>query len=439
MQKFSSLIAVVAPVSIKGLGDALQYYIALRSLKDLIPKDLTFFAKDATLFSLIFKDVLFPSVNCRFTNHEIVGYFFKQFLSFGTLSPTSMVEINNDNIGLLKCLMKNFLLSGINQLIIAPIRPLFSFDGCVIGGHTITERIKFYVEQYINLRYATKGPLITFPLSVSKLTLLQERSNIRVLRKALSKIDVIFTRGPYSSEILKEIGIEKDKIFVSPDSGFGTKIFFNYDKISRKSCQKGKGEKFNVLIIPEVSFFFNYGRKDLLPLYLKNFRKVVQLLVEKYEADIILGSTTLDYLDRFSYLCCPKGYESSINVFKPKSMEDLIRTIVNTSLIITGKYHGGIIGLCYGIPAIFSLPFDEVKTVDTLALLNLDKEMFLLDIFSFRDLKEFKLCQQVNKIMENHSVISRMISTKVKSFSPLTTLPARIFYKLLKDVCPSYG
>jgi len=438
MRKFSSLIAVVGPVSIKGLGDALQYYIALRCLKDLIPKDLLFFAKDAALSLLIFKDASIQSLNCRFTNREVVRYFFKLFLSSDTSSPTSVAEINNNYIGVLRHFVHDSPLFEINQLSIPLIRLLFSFSGCAIGGHTITEEINFYSEQYINLRHATKGPLITFPLSVSKLTLLKERSSISVLRKALSKMDVIFTRGPYSSKILKEIGVDENKIIIAPDSAFGAKIFFNNSEFSCKSCLKDKGEKFKVLIIPETTFFFSYERRDL-PLYLKNLRKVVQLLVEKYEADIILGSTKLDHLDRFSHLCYSKGYEGNIKVFKPKSLEDLIRTIANTSLVITGKYHGGVTSLCYGIPAIFSQPFDETKVNDTLALLNLDKEVFLLDIFSFKDLKEFKLCQQVNKIMENHSVISRMLSTKVKSLSPLITLPALVFYKLLRGVCPSYG
>jgi polysaccharide pyruvyl transferase WcaK-like protein len=444
------LVGTVSPV---GLGDALQCYVGIRLLNNLLSEaDITFVSPDLEEEISVFRDLKF---NARLSSVGLTGAnLLKSFLPSAISQKRELIDNKKTNkeikIDTVNTVLENLLNLG-KKIIYSPVfgnyidrsiaRSFFSFNAGIFGGHTISTNVYKFTSQYETLRSVVRGPILTFPISVSKLPfkLYGNKTWIR-LKQSLQKLNFIYVRGPHSLEILRDnLNIDEDRVAMALDSGFGMRLI-NPDIIASKGSEK---KALRIVIVPRKDYFYQYNRSNLYKYYLDAIIGLILWLSKNFEAEVYLTNQTVDY--------DPMGDRNAINdvvlllkkrtrnsqclkyltIIESNSIIEAYRLYSSADLVVTSRMHGGVIALSSDTPVVFLMPSSDVKILDNLSFLGLDRKRFLIDMFDVNALKAENLVKKTENIIENLQYHRKIIKSAVTEKLPTIEQPVRHLAKLL--------
>ena len=453
-------IAIAGVVSPAGLGDALQYYVAVRLLNNLLPEaDITFICPDLKQKISVFRNLKLPArlLSAGLTGSGLLRYLLhshaidqlidQKYTSITDRKTTAeaQVDIVNTFLEIIRIIGEKCCDSyAFGKYIGSSIgRSLFSFNAGIFGGHTICSNLYHFIVQYEILRSAVRGPMLTSPISISRLALEHygHKTLLKRLKQSLQKLDFIYVRGPNSLEILRNhLSIGDERVAMALDSGFGMRLF-HPDIIASKVLGK---QALRILIIPRKEYFDVHNRWDLYKSYLDALVCFILWLSRSFDAEVYLASQTVDH----GRIGDPSGIgdvvkllEKSarsnsrclkcLKVVKPNNIIDAYRLYGSADLVISSYMHGGIMALSAGVPTVFINPSADVKVLDILSFLGLDTNCFLIDMFDLNALKAENFINRIGNIIENLESYRKIVEFAVNRVLPTVELPVRKLTKLL--------
>jgi len=214
---------------------------------------------------------------------------------------------------------------------------------------------------------------------------------------------------------------------MSLDSAFAIKILCPEFKDKVKTRGKLK-----IAIVPRSDYFVDFELfKKMYVSYVKTIKTLVVTLNKRYDIDIHLISHHPQDLKVIRSTCkvLDQSTKSNIKVHHIDTVKKSIETLSNVDLIVTSRLHAGIIGMSFGVPAIFFMPSQDTKVLDVLDSLSLDKRLFLVDLFNSKEYAS--LAEKVITIVDNLNNISKLIESKVESASCHT--PVKLMGLLLES------
>ena len=450
-------IAVVGPVSPAGLGDALQYYVMVSLCNDYFDKaNMTFICPIKERIS-VFKEL---ELNARLINTGLNGGLLLEYLlslsiphknnkgvkkitggaqvdKVNTVSKIIRI-IGNNNDPYLAYTCKYIL----SKYIVSPVaKSVFSFDAGIFAGHTICHPLGLYIAQYETFRSLVRGPMLTSPISLSKLIVNGQKPWIlKRLRQSLQKFDFIYVRGPHSLGILKTgLNIDEERVGMALDSGFGIRLvcpdIITSNALGRKASR--------IVIIPRKDYFYSYNREDSYKSYLDALIGLSLWFSRNLDVEVFFASQNVDY-SRMSdqaaiddVLRLLKKRHSSqhfkcSSIIEPNNIIDAYKLYASADLVISSRMHGGIMALSAGVPSVFIIPSADVKVLDVLSFLGLDIGPYLIDMFDVNALKAENFINRVENITRNLEYHRKIVESAVNRTLPTVQLPVRTLAKLLR-------
>jgi polysaccharide pyruvyl transferase WcaK-like protein len=351
-------------------------------------------------------------------------------------SPEYNTTLSKNLVSRLKDLAKRYYESTIMATYVRPAVGRFGlkYDGGFIAGHTL-EYSAFFDDllTYNCARFVVKGPLITYPISVSLIGLKHRERHLKALRKTLQRFDVIFVRGRYSYDILTKF-VDPSRLFVTLDSGFGIRILAENpgNFVRRRSLV--------VCIVPRSDYFYYYNLGQLYPRYLLTLKHLIRVLISEFDVEIWLvphtvkSSTRLgdEYAIHDLLGILDESLRRNIEIKAPQNIFDSARIFNSCDMVVTSRMHAGIVSLAYGKPTLFFMPRDDVKVLDILSYLGLSEERYIIDSFNPREYD--KLPEMVKDILFNLSRETKTIEFTIGRHLPDIEKPVILAKKLLSDV-----
>jgi len=438
-------ILVIGLVPPSGMGDLLQYHIAIELLKKHVPGSDMLFSIPACHSNLL---ATLSGVQVRPSLGEVttVKYIVKSItglvpeLKQGSCHrrQSSRCGPSTDATGIIS---RKFYESSFRIRYVQPAiaRVMFadSISAGAIGGHTIEAPGFFdYVSNYVSSRAVVKGPLITFPISVSMMALREHRKRQNLLKHSLKCLNLIFVRGPYSYRLLAPY-VEEQRIRIAPDSGLGIRLLYGPPRNNRR-----KGPT-RIAIIPRKDYFVFYHKPDLYSSYVDVLVKVIRRLthgsgIEVYILPHALKEENPSRLDDEVAICDllsllnTEKTSKTLKIFRPKSPMDTYRLFSSMDLVVTSRMHGGVIAMAAGSPALFLLPSEDIKVLDVLSLLHLDEKDFTIDIFNSNELKLDNIMRKIMTMLDNNIEFKKMVTRSVERTQRDVDLPARVLARMMR-------
>jgi polysaccharide pyruvyl transferase WcaK-like protein len=443
-------ILLASVVDSSGLGDELQNIVgAVLITKHFSNAKVDLFIPTGSLNAPL---TLIPSSSSirvlqGFPERTSVSSIFRMFVGSGvtkqkaqeSVAPEYNTKLSKNLIGKLKDLV--YKRYNENTIVATYVRPAvyrfidgLKYDGGFIAGHTI-EYSAFFEDllTYNCARFVVKGPLITYPISVSLIGLKNRERYLKAFRNALQRFDVIFVRGRYSYDILTKF-VDPSRLLVALDSGFGIRILAeNLGNVVRR-------RSLVVCIVPRRDYFYFYNLGQLYPRYLLALKHLIRVLISEFDVEIWLvphttkSSTRLgdEYviLDLLGIL--DESLRRNIEIMAPQSIFDSARVFSSCDMVVTSRMHAGIVSLAHGKPALFFMPRDDVKVLDILSYLGLSEERYIIDSFNPREYD--RLPGMVKGVLFNLSQETKIIEFTISRHLPDIEKPVVLAKKLLSDV-----
>lgn len=445
-------VAVTGMVTPRGLGDALQCSVVVKLVQRFFHKaEVTFLCPDLKSGFSVFKGL---NLNVHSLDLDACArLLLPSLLHKSTLKRERKSHSQGSNekanmlLRIIRVIYKKYeryiTPYVIDKYVNPSVMKSFSFDASIFGGHTICGGIYLFIHKYEALRSATKGPMGTSPISISKLALQHyEQKNskfkngimLRRLRHSMQKFDFIYTRGPYSLKILRDyLSIDERKIAMALDSGFGAKLLYPGIKPSERLKKKLK-----ILLFPRKDYFYVYHkREDLYRLYLNSLAELIIWLSKNLDVEVYLTSQTIDV--KYERMGGQTAVNDLLGILKKRNnrhlkylksvkQESLVNAFELSSsmdLVITSYMHGGIMALGFGVPSIFILPSVDTKILDVLSFLGLDVNSFLIDAFAANSLKRENFINKIGKVIENLKFHKKKLDHTMKRNLPTVELPVK--------------
>jgi len=437
-------ILCAGTVPATGLGDALQHAIAIILIHKNFPQaEATLYVPNADISKLIVVPALTiegidkTKIKLMYGLHELSSLMYPFLIMKRTSYAPSIAFMYGYQVS-------KFMPSPIAMVFYNLFRPMISrlripeHDVGFIAGHTIEAgAFTVHVTTYSVARAVTKGPLITFPISISLVGLKKSSKLLQVLVKALNKIDKIFVRGKFSHKILSNIIRDERKLEIALDSGFGVRLL--YPDVS-KLLQIQSKHKFVIGLVPRKDYFYLYGLDHVYMKYLLILSRIIKSLVSKFDVKILLVPHTLKSPRDITNTSDEDTIHDLLNVLdgsikkyvkvvKPLSILDSVKVLSSCDIVITSRMHAGVISLAYGKPTIFFMPKDDVKMLDILSYLGLDEKRYVIDSFNPKEYE--KLIPTTMQVLENLSEESRLIEHVVSKHLPEVEKPVTLLKRLL--------
>jgi len=435
-------VLVVGVVRSSALGDFMQYYAAVELLRRHLPDpDLVLAVPGGSgpremIPGTRVLDGLGEMASVRHFARTVIRRKSEGTEFSGTRLQKEKVSSTQSAIGLLSNQWSHsWRYSRYLQPAIARARSSERFAAAVVGGHTVGRTVlRTCMVDYFVSRTLTKGPVITFPISISKIGVKNVQPNI--LTKMLKCFDRVFVRGPYSLELLgKYVGKERAEIAL--DSGFALRGILG--PLKRKSVG------LRVAILPRLDYFTAYNEPALQDLYISSLAKVTRWLTRSRNAQVYLVPQTLPdevlgYLGDMAAINRLLGHlgkeKMRVRVFNPRGTElesvaQRYRLFASTDLVLASRMHGGILAMSAGAPTLFCLPTEDTKLLDVMSFLGLSIEDFVIDMFDSRQLQFANFVRKIKKLLDDSSRFSNITTRRVDAALPQAELPAKIIARRL--------
>lgn len=440
-------VCVIGLTRILGLGDAAQYYIAAMLINKVVPQaKTTLLCPYCRLDKEVIKDL---RIDFRISEWKPVPLLSALLMSvkdhYTRCGWNKSISMNDSHsrhsimrgsfIKVLTC-TKTFraidcVFGHLSSQILLNTTNKQGFDCGIIGGHTVFCGCAW---SYRLARRLVKGPLVIGPISLPRLL---HRWDLWAVKKYLMKMDHIYVRGFYSYSILKElIGVKDERMDVALDTGFGIvlipELILSLNKVQKQKYKRDC--EIRVTILPRPSHFDVYGKgaEALRSKYLATLAKAVAKLIESYDCEIVVTSQIVkngrdikEFLETLEGKIS-RSFKKRIRIVKVRSLVDACALYSSSDLVISSYMHGGIFALALGVPAIFVMPREEVKVLDILSFLQLDADIFLLDMFNVKDLG--RITDVTFKVLDDLSSWRQAVKNAV-----LKRLPS--IYEPIKRLC----
>jgi len=233
---------IVTPLE---LGDAAQHFTTIKLIENLVPepKRITFICPEVAYSKLIFNklDSKLNLLDTKVIRHRLVRHIILRRAPSEYLNKDSIFQykMDYDRINRIIYMTKKFkrcyfLYLTDKYLNLLSMKGL-KFHAGILGGHTISADIYPYIINYETISHTVNGPIVTAPLSISKISLryffqnssrLNNLLMLRSLRKSLQKVNFVYVRGKYSNKILRDLIDLKESWVLLWIHPFGLEVYF---------------------------------------------------------------------------------------------------------------------------------------------------------------------------------------------------------------------
>lgn len=115
-------------------------------------------------------------------------------------------------------------------------------------------------------------------------------------------------------------------------------------------------------------------------------------------------------------MCIDSQYLNTyLKIIYLNNILDAYKLYTSADLVITGRMHAGIMAMCRGIPTFFMIPSAETKVLDILSFLNLDINLFLVDIFNTSPLERRSITERIEEVIQKKTQYAQIINTAINT------------------------
>jgi hypothetical protein len=433
-------VLVAGVVSVAGLGDALQCYVGALLVKRVMPYSEVIIHVSGPKSELLPRDT-WINYSASLVEQSSISYILKRRLQSEANQSSTSHFSHASSAGaisrLLPCMMQRYYMSKTVNLYARPalckLLNMESYDCGLVGGHTI--EISAFFEEVLTYRCArvvTRGPLISFPLSISALGLSARRKHLDLLKRSLNVFDAIFVRGSFSRNIITKF-MDEDRVFIGLDAGFGVRL------LNPKPWRTSR-ERLVMGIIPRRDYFYFYQREGMYAEYLKALKKLIEYATANNLEVLLIphslrsNTTSIELSDENAIEdllgIIGEEHRRKIKVAVPKDLLEDIRLLSSLDVLVTSRMHAGILALAYDIPSIFFQPKDDVKVLDLLSMLGFKPDKYLVDCFNPKcyDRLYVSLKQIIGELSRESKIIKDAVDRSIETLE----LPVRLAAKLLR-------
>ncbi|MEM2292860.1 MAG: polysaccharide pyruvyl transferase family protein [Nitrososphaerota archaeon] len=219
--------------------------------------------------------------------------------------------------------------------------------------------------------YDPRKPILIFPISISTSVLNDHRKNI--VKRSLSKANIVFTRGEYTTKILRK-SLNLKNVLTAFDPA---------------------------VLLPKIEPEFKpSGGVAITPAGLlkhpKILAKLVDTLIEKLGIDCWVVPTSKGDLEESFLDLIKNAHMCSVVSTEKMSPFEVKGFLSHVDVLITARAHAAIFALSENVPTIAILREDDMKFYDVLGAFGLDHLIY--DI-------SFNLKNTLNKIVQSVSII----------------------------------
>jgi len=260
-------------------------------------------------------------------------------------------------------------------------------DIAFIIGHTFGYGVDLWNTVKIAKKVSRRVVLLPSSMALYRFDAISKR-----IDKALSEIELVFVRGIYSYQLIREL-YPHVQPYVSCDQ------VLNYfaKKMEEYGIANVENEKCDVVGVPRYDYALIYPRKSII-------ERVCEI-VKKSSRIILVSETDYKIAEFFSKNVLKLSVK---NIYDGNRILNILRNILNSvSLVITMRFHFGIVSAVLNVPTVFVNPIYEYKALD---VLGRDNIKCLIDIHYSIDKAEPKPCTFSNSfISQNIARYKRML------------------------------
>ncbi|MEM2704413.1 MAG: polysaccharide pyruvyl transferase family protein [Candidatus Bathyarchaeia archaeon] len=252
--------------------------------------------------------------------------------------------------------------------------------------------------------YDPRKPVLIFPISISTSVLKGHRKNI--VKRSLSKANIVFTRGEYTTKILKK-SLNLENILTAFDPA---------------------------VLLPKIEPVFKpSGGVAITPAGLikhpKILAKLVETLIEKLGIECWIVPTSVGELkENFLGLIKNTHMCSIIDTGKMSPFE-VKGFLSHVDVLITARVHAAIFALSENIPTVAILREDDVKFYDVLEAFGLDYFIFDMKFDPKNTLN--KIVQSVSEILDRKTQFVNIIRGKKQHVIKKAEIPGLLLRRIL--------
>lgn len=243
------------------------------------------------------------------------------------------------------------------------------------------------------------------------------RSSGWLMSRILDKSKYLSCREGISKKILISIGLDQNKINLTPDLAFGCKEFNRLNDRTKEIMLKYNLNSGQYAVITSRHWFFDKDDKSKSRKnYFEVMGKIADYLSSQYVEKVILvvhndgmHSKREDDVRPIKAIYKEIVIKSNINIINEDLSFDILAYIYQQSKIIIGtRLHTCIFSLIGGTPAI-AISYQH-KVAGIMNMLGLDNYVLNIGKMNFSDAK-----QMIDKIMNNRSNLSKYTLREIES------------------------
>ncbi|MEM4489349.1 MAG: polysaccharide pyruvyl transferase family protein [Desulfurococcaceae archaeon] len=250
-----------------------------------------------------------------------------------------------------------------------------------------------------------RKPILIFPISISTSVLYGRRKNI--VKRSLSKANIVFTRGEYTTKILRK-SLNLKNVLTAFDPA---------------------------VLLPKVDPVFKpSGGVAITPAGLikhpKVLAKLVDALIEKLGIDCWIVPTSIgDVKESFLGLIKNAHMCSIINTEKMSPFE-VKGFLSHVDVLITARVHAAIFALSENVPAVAILREDDMKFYDVLGAFGLDHLIYNINYFDLENILN-KIVQSVSIILNRKKQFVNIIRERKQDVIKKAEIPGLLLRRVL--------
>jgi colanic acid/amylovoran biosynthesis protein len=210
----------------------------------------------------------------------------------------------------------------------------------------------------------------------------------------------VLVRESISTQLLKDMGVEENKVVTVPDAAFGMKI----DKNIKDILNDYQLNENNYAVLSARSLT-SYGHDNQLSSkYVDNLLKAIEYLTEKYNKKVAIVSHTTGptpheddrVISKEIYSKLPDSVrKQTVLIDEDLTPPQLAGLYGSASCLIATRFHAVVLSILAGTP-VFAIPYFGSKTEGTLKDLGIEE--FILQL---NDLTSIKIEQRLENLFEN--------------------------------------
>ena len=299
---------------------------------------------------------------------------------------------------------------------------VISCGGGFLNDYSVRSLINNLVK--ISLSTVLRKPTVIYGQSIGPF---QRRLWAIITAQVLKRVDMILIREEISRELLKNLGVDKPRVFLTADAAFTLCPVDKKSVLKLMLREKIDPEDRPLVGITVRKWFFPKSNRPLdeYENYLYTIGRVIDYIVDRMDATIILLPQVTVHPnddDRFAAtkLCQlvkhPEHVRNLVTDFSPQEIKGIIGEL---DLFIGTRMHSNIFALAMRVPTV-AISYEH-KTEGIMSMLGLQRYVIPIDKLRFED-----IIAKVDDAWENREKLREDLLPKIKKMQANALLNARL-------------